>query len=268
MSSTDFKPTILLPEPDDPAIAAYVSNDASKEDTFNIRAEKVGLEEAAEMLNRREVDAVVVGASYPSKEVFLTAIRKIGSANKDASSFFVMEKEGEPTIYMADCAVNPDPDADRLARIAEQTSANVKRLGDEPVVAFISYSTAGSAGGASVEKVQAATAAFKQKHPEITAYGEIQWDAATNEGVFKKKNKGSGYVEGKKPNVFIFPNLDTGNTMYKALESPGGYTAIGPLIQGLNGDADFHDLSRGVTPQALQKICQTVAKLVKARHHD
>lgn len=264
VSSGGFTPTILLPEPDDPAVAEFVKTRSKSDEAFRVRAEKVELETAAELLNKGEVDAVVVGATYPSKTVFLTAIHKIGAANKDASSFFVMEKPGARTFYLADCAVNPDPDAQRLARIAEQTSANVRRLGDEPVVAFISYSTAGSAGGPSVEKVQAATADFKAKHPEITSYGEIQWDAATNEEIFKKKNRGQGYA-GKPPNVFIFPNLDAGNAMYKSLEWPGGYTAIGPLTQGLDGDADFHDLSRGVTAQSLEKICQTVAKLVRAR---
>ncbi len=267
LSTSGFIPTILLPEADDPVIAQFVDSIATTLDpTYKIRAEKVELEESANMLIRGEVDAVIVGASYPSKQVFLTAIRQIGSENKDASSFFVMEKEGEATFYFADCAVNPDPDADRLPRIAEQTCLNVKRLGDEPVVAFISYSTAGSAGGPSVEKVQSATTKFKANHPEIITYGEIQWDGATNENIFKKKNKGQGYIDGKKPNVFIFPNLDTGNTIYKALEWPGGYTAIGPLTQGLVGDADFHDLSRGVTAESLNKICLTVSKLVKARH--
>jgi len=265
-SAHAYIPTILLPEPDDPAIALYVRDYAQKDDSLRIRAEKVGLEQAAERLSSGEVDAVVVGATYPSKDVFLTAIHKIGAANKDASSFFVMEKANEPTLYFADCAVNPDPDSARLARIAEQTCLNAQRLGDQPVVAFISYSTAGSAGGPSVQKVQAAAAEFRTKHPDIVAYGDIQWDAATNEQIFKKKNQGNGFADGKKPNVFIFPNLDAGNSMYKAMEWPGGYTAIGPLTQGLDGDADFHDLSRGVTAESLDRICQTVAKLVRARH--
>lgn len=265
MQDSNFIPAILLPEPDDPVIAKFIKV-VQNNDEFKIRSDKVDLDGAAEMLNSGDVDAVVVGAGYPSKDVFLTAIRKIGAANRDASSFFVMEKGGESTIYMADCAVNPEPDANLLARIAEQTCENVRLLGDEPVVAFISYSTKGSAGGLSVEKVQAATKLFIDKHPETIAYGEVQWDAAINENVFKKKNKGQGYTDGKKPNVFIFPNLDTGNTMYKALESPGGYTAIGPLTQGLDNNADFHDLSRGVTVEALERICQTVARLVKARH--
>jgi phosphate acetyltransferase len=136
-SLSSYTPTILLPEPDDPAIAEYAQNYAQKTDTVHIRAEHFSLEEAADMLKRGEVDAVVVGATYPSKEVFLTAIRHIGAVNKDASSFFVMEKEEQPTLYFADCAVNPDPDASRLCRIAEQTCANVVRLGDEPVVGFI-----------------------------------------------------------------------------------------------------------------------------------
>jgi phosphotransacetylase len=266
LPSNRYIPTILLPEPDDPTVAEFIKAQAGTTQNFKVRAETVSLEQAADLLNAGTVDAVVVGATYPSKEVFLTAIHKIGAVNKDASSFFVMEKDGAKTLYLADCAVNPEPDTARLMRIAEQTCANVRRLGDEPVVAFISYSTAGSAGGPSVQKVQSATADFKSKHPDIITYGEIQWDAATHEEIFKKKNHGEGYLDGKQPNVFILPNLDTGNTLYKALEWPGGYTAIGPLIQGLDGDADFHDLSRGVTAEALEKICQTVAKLVQARH--
>lgn len=267
MLSDDSVPTILLPEPDDAAIAEFVARQIDPSE-YKVRAERMDLNAAADLLNDGQVDAVIVGATHPSKDVFLTAIRKIGAPNRDASSFFVMEKAGEPTLYLADCAVNPEPDANLLARIAEQTCANVKRLGEQPVVAFISYSTAGSAGGPSVEKVQAAKAKFAADHPEIPVYGDIQWDAATNEQVFKKKNKGQGYIDGKQPNVFIFPNLDTGNTMYKALEWPGGYTAIGPLTQGLNGDADFHDLSRGVTAVSLERICSLVAKLVQSKHHE
>jgi phosphotransacetylase len=265
----DFIPTILLPEPDDPAVAKYISDYSARDSSLRIRADNVELEAAADMLNNGEVDAVVVGARHPSKEVFLTAIRKIGAVNKDASSFFVMEKEGQPTLYFADCAVNPEPDANRLVRIAEQTCRNAERLGDRPVVAFISYSTAGSGGNhPAVLKVQEAAAEFRVQHPDIIAYGDIQWDAATNEEIYKKKNKGSGYTDGRQPNVFIFPNLDAGNSMYKAMEWPGGYTAIGPLTQGLDGDADFHDLSRGVTAEALERICQTVARLVQARHQN
>lgn len=256
-------PTLLLPEPDDPTVAAFI---AQRTDThsYKLRTDKVGLSRAAELLNQGEVDAVIVGATYPSKEVFLTAIKSIGAPNKDASSFFVMKKTNQPTLYLADCAVNPEPGAELLARIAEQTAKNVQRLGEEPVVAFLSYSTSGSAGGASVEKVQAAVATFRDKHPEIITYGDIQWDAATDEAIFKKKNNGAGYQAGKRPNVLIFPNLDAGNIAYKVLERQGGYTAIGPLTQGLVNDANFHDLSRGVTPEALETICATVAKLAQA----
>jgi phosphate acetyltransferase len=161
---SDFVPTILLPEPDDPAIAEYAAKSAEVSPGLKIRAEQLGLEEAAGLLKSGEVDGVVVGATFPSKDVFLTAIRQIGSPGKDASSFFIMEKAGQPTIYLADCAVNPDPDPERLARIAEQTCANVKRLGNEPVVAFLSYSTFGSAGGPLVEKVQQAVEIFQSRN--------------------------------------------------------------------------------------------------------
>jgi len=262
-------PIILLPEVDDPSIAAFLKEyELKSPGDYSIRAEKLDLVEAADLLNRGEVDAVIVGATYPSKQVFLTAIKQIGAPNKDASSFFVMEKAGQPTLFLADCAVNPDPGTDLLVRIAEQTATNAQKLGQTPIVAFLSYSTVGSAGGPSVEKVQAAVAKFKQLHPETVTYGELQWDAATDEAVYKKKNNGQGYQDGKQPNVLIFPNLDAGNIGYKILERQGGYTAIGPLTQGLVNDANFHDLSRGVSPQALEKICQTVAKLAQTSKHE
>lgn len=262
---THTRPIILLPEVDDPVVARFIAWAREQTDLiYELRADSVDLKGAAAMLRSKAVDAVIVGATYPSKEVFLTAIREVGASNKDASSFFIMEKADHPSLYFADCAVNPNPNARLLARIAEQTAYNVRRLGEEPVLAFLSYSTQGSAGGESVQKVQEACQIFREQHPELAVYGELQWDAAINESIYKKKNNGEGYLDGKSPNVFIFPNLDAGNMMYKALENPGGYTAVGPLTQGLDGNADFHDLSRGVTPKALERICERVAQLVKA----
>src|SRR5579862_3839948 len=92
-------PTILLPEPDDPAVAEFIAKHRDN-DSYALRSDKVDLVAAAELLNKGEVDAVVVGANYPSKQVFITAIKQIGAPNKDASSFFVMQKEGEPTLYL------------------------------------------------------------------------------------------------------------------------------------------------------------------------
>jgi phosphate acetyltransferase len=262
---TDDKPTILLPEPDDPRIADFRDHYSQQYPDINFVFDKVDLAESAHMVKDRRVDAVVVGASYPSKDVFLTAIHEIGAVDKFASSYFIMEKEGKPRIYLADCAVNVNPKAEQLVKIAEQTCENVRLLGDEPIVAFISYSTSGSGGdNEAIQKVSQAAEEFRTKHPDIVAYGEIQWDAARKEEIYKIKNKGEGYKDGKAPNVFIFPNLDTGNTVYKVLQDDADYTAIGPLIQGLEGNVDFHDLSRGVTPADLGEICLKVAQHVRA----
>jgi phosphate acetyltransferase len=265
----EYVPTILLPEPDSPVIAEFREKYAAQHPGINFVFDPLELKESADLLKSGKVDAVIVGAAHPSKEVFLTAIHEIGAVDKFASSFFIMEKPGKPNMYLADCAVNRFPNSEQLVRIAEQTVDNVRLAGDEPVVAFISYSTFGSGGDhEEIKKVSQAADAFRAKHPDVVAYGEIQWDAARNEEIYKTKNQGHGFVDGKKPNVFIFPNLETGNTVYKVLQDDADYTAIGPLIQGLEGDADFHDLSRGVTALALGSICEAVAKRVIAHHHE
>jgi phosphotransacetylase len=263
----DYVPNILLPETTSPVIAEFREKYAQDYPGINFVFKPLELKESADLLKSGEVDAVVVGAAHASKDVFLTAIHEIGAVDKFASSFFIMEKPDKPRIFLADCAVNRFPNSDQLVRIAEQTTENVRLLGEEPVVAFISYSTSGSGGEhEEIKKVADAAAEFRAKHPETIAYGEIQWDAARNEEVYKTKNNGQGYTGGKKPNVFIFPNLDTGNTVYKVLQDEADYTAIGPLLQGLQGDAEFHDLSRGVTAPALGSICAAVAQRVIARH--
>lgn len=251
---------ILLPEADNPIVADLAMQDT----TLNLRLDQMDLADAAALLKRGEVAAVVSGASNTSADVIRTGIRELGTENKLVSSFFVMEKPGQQRLFFADCAVVPRPNVDQLVLIAEQTCENVRRLGEKAVVAFISYSTEGSAGHRpEVQEVQAAADKFKELHPDIPTIGEVQWDAATDEEIYRQKAKKEGYPGGFVPNVFIFPSLEAGNLAYKMMQDPrvGGWTAIGPLLQGFKDGLQWHDLSRGVKAPALLRICEVVAEL-------
>lgn len=248
---------ILLPEVSNAVVAELHENNTTG---LNLLFEKRTLQEALDLLNEGAVDAVIIGADEVSADVIRAGKKILGKVDADGviSSFFIMEKKGEPPKYFADCAVNPSPDQEKLVHIAEQTCANVRRLGSNPVVAFLSFSTDGSAGHCTeVQVVKAAADAFRLAHPEITTYGEIQFDAACDEQIYEKKT-GQRFHDGK-PNVFIFPDLNSGNITYKALEQLAGYVAVGPILQGFR--RPLYDLSRGVSLPALTRICQVAAQL-------
>lgn len=266
-------PTVLLPEADDPTIAALKADlengHTDQEDLgANVRFEEMSLSEAAAKLNEGEVDIVIAGQKHGSPEVLRTAIREVGAPEKFITSFFIMEKEGEEPLFFADCAVHDKPKPHELVKIAEQTCTSVAQLGYEPVVAFLSLSSFGSAehlGG--VMEIQKAAHDFKEKHPDIISYGEIQLDAATDPEVFKKKADGKEIelVDGKLPNVFIFPDGQSGNITYKALERLGGWTAVGPMLDGVT--RDIHDLSRGGSQESLRRSITVASQLYRARHY-
>ena len=144
-------------------------------------------------------------------------------------------------LVYGDCAVNQDPDAITLADIALASARTADAFGIEPKVAMLSYSTGDSGTGADVEKVREATNIVKSKAKELLVEGPIQYDAAVNMAVAKKKLPNS-QVAGK-ATVFIFPDLNTGNNTYKAVQRSSGAVAIGPILQGLN--KPVNDLSRG-----------------------
>ncbi len=265
---SEYRPTILLPEPQDPSVAAFESVSSQHDLGATLRFEQMELEQAAALLNSGEVDIIIAGAAHDTPTMLRTAIHHVGAPDKFISSFFVMEKDGEEPLFFADCAVHDKPKPNELVKIAEQTCENVKHLGYEPVVAFLSLSSFGSAehlGG--VQEVQQAVEKFKAKNPDIIAYGEIQVDAALNPRIFEKKAKGTvELIDGKMPNVFIFPDGQSGNIAYKLMEQLAGYVAIGPMLDGIK--KDMHDLSRGVTPEALARSCAIAAQLFRARHGD
>lgn len=267
----NYEPTILLPEPQDPSVAAFRDHYSDQVSGVRLLFDEMPLDQAAELLNKNEVDIVIAGAAHDTPTVVRTAIHKINRVvepdkRSTITSFFIMEKDGEQPMFFADCAIHDRPHTDELVIIAEQTCTAVQQLGFEPVVAFLSLSSFGSASHLEgVQQVQRATEKFQAKHPEITAYGEIQVDAATDRDVFKKKARdGVELVDGKMPNVFIFPDGTSGNLSYKWLQK-AGYSAIGPKLVGVA--RDFHDLSRGVKPEELVRDVMLSAQLFRARRN-
>ncbi|HEX2858452.1 MAG TPA: phosphate acetyltransferase [Propionibacteriaceae bacterium] len=167
------------------------------------------------------------------------------------SSSFLMCMPDEVVVY-GDCAVNPDPNAEQLADIAISSAETAERFGIEPRVAMLSYSTGTSGSGADVDKVRQATEIVKERRPDLMVEGPIQFDAAVDPVVGQKKMPGSR-VAGH-ATVLIFPDLNTGNNTYKAVQRTSGAVAIGPVLQGLN--KPVNDLSRGAL---VDDIVNTVA---------
>jgi len=167
------------------------------------------------------------------------------------SSVFLMCLKDRVLVY-GDCAINPNPTAQQLAEIAITSAATAKTFGVEPRVAMLSYSTGGSGGGEDVERVREATAIARKMAPDLPIEGPIQYDAAIDVGVARTKIPQS-QVAGH-ATVFIFPDLNTGNNTYKAVQRSAGAVAIGPVIQGLK--KPVNDLSRGCT---ITDIVNTVA---------
>ncbi len=189
-----------------------------------------------------EVDGLVSGAVHSSANTIRPALQII-KTKPDArvvSSVFFMCLPEQVLVY-GDCAVNPNPDAEALADIAIQSAESARRFGIPPCVALISYSTGESGQGADVEKVRLATELARKMRPDLPIDGPLQYDAAANASVAAQKAPGSP-VAGR-ATVFVFPDLNTGNTTYKAVQRSANLISIGPMLQGLR--KPVNDLSRG-----------------------
>ena len=196
------------------------------------------------MVHTGKADGMVSGAVHTTQHTILPALQFIKTKPGVAlvSSVFFMCLEDRVSIY-GDCAINPNPTSEQLAEIAISSAATSVAFGIEPKIAMLSYSSGTSGIGEDVERVRKATELVKQKRPELKVEGPIQYDAAVDMQVGKAKMPNSE-VAGQ-ANVFIFPDLNTGNNTYKAVQRETKALAIGPIIQGLN--KPVNDLSRGCT---------------------
>lgn len=196
------------------------------------------------LVKMRKADGMVSGANHSTAATVRPALQLIHTATgmSRVSGSFIMERGSEKYLF-ADCAINLAPDAKTLAEIAYQSVQTAKMADIEPRVAFLSFSTKGSAEGEMVDKVAEAAKIFKKQHPNIPADGELQFDAAFVPTVAAKKAPNSE-LKGR-ANIFIFPELQSGNIAYKITQRLGNFTAIGPILQGIA--KPVNDLSRGAT---------------------
>ncbi|PCH77188.1 MAG: phosphate acetyltransferase [Flavobacteriaceae bacterium] len=196
------------------------------------------------MVYKELADGMVSGAAHTTQHTIRPALQfvKTKPGVSVVSSIFFMCLEDRVSV-MGDCAINPNPTAEQLAEIAISSADSSKAFGIDPKVAMLSYSSGSSGKGEEVDKVRRATEIVKELRPDIKVEGPIQYDAAVDPAIGKSKLPDSE-VAGQ-ANVLIFPDLNTGNNTYKAVQRETGALAIGPMLQGLN--KPVNDLSRGCT---------------------
>ncbi len=220
---------------------------------------------AAALVGMGDADGCVAGASSTTADVVRAALWAIGTRAGSAtvSSAMYLDLPDGRLFTFTDIGVLPNPTAQQLAEAALAAAHDRTTLvGDRPVVAFLSYSSLGSAGGPDVERVREAVALFKAMAPEVTADGELQFDAAIVPEVAARKCPGSP-VAGE-ANVLVFPSLDAGNIAYKLTERLAGASAAGPLLQGLA--RPMSDLSRGAGVDDIVDVAALVALQVTVTH--
>ena len=247
----------------------YHSIKTGKKPAYDIRQSKREIKDpltfSCMLLRNKFADGIIAGSVYSTSDVLRNAISIIGLSknNKTVSSFFLFtfpknSAYRNKILAYADCGVIPDPDAGQLSDIAIQTSYNFKKLtGIKPKAAFLSFSTKGSAKDKSLDKIIKAHKLTRKRMPGLISDGELQFDAAFMPDVAKRKNPG-GIIKGD-ANVFIFPDLNSGNIAYKITERIGRASATGPIIQGLS--KPVMDLSRGCKAEDIVNMVRVITNL-------
>jgi len=229
---------------------------------------EVGLEDSVVvgtmMVAVGDVDGLVSGAVHTTADTVRPALQLIKTApgSSVVSSVFFMLMPDQVMVY-GDCAINPHPSAEELAQIAMQSADSATAFGIEPRVAMISYSTGTSGSGEEVDKVRKATALVRQQRPNLIIDGPIQYDAAAVESVGLQKAPNSPLAG--RATVFVFPDLNTGNTTYKAVQRSANVVSVGPMLQGLR--KPVNDLSRGaLVDDIVYTIALTAIQAQAAKH--
>ncbi|NEU30468.1 phosphate acetyltransferase [bacterium LRH843] len=254
------KCTILDPssyEEIDEMVEAFARRRNGKETAETARRKLTDVNYFGTMLiYMNKADGLVSGAAHSTSDTVRPALQIIKTMPgiKRTSGVFIMVKE-EKKYMFGDCAINISPTKEELAEIAIATADTAKGFGFDPKVAMLSFSTKGSAVSPETEKVAEATELAKELRPDLLIDGEFQFDAAIVPAVANKKAPDSPLAG--EANVFIFPNLESGNIGYKIAQRLGEFEAIGPILQGLN--KPVNDLSRGCNAEDVYKLALITA---------
>lgn len=257
---------ILFPDFDDKRVKEAIKIIKKEKTAIPFTIEGLDYIEATKILKKGVVDALICGPKGNSKERILPALKIIKTKHGErASSFFIMilpknvdkDAANGGILIFADCALNIDPNEKELAQIAIDSANSAKKLGLNPKVAILSFSTAGSSQDEHVKKIRKAAEIAKKKMPNLQIEGELQADAALMDTVAKIKDPESK-IAGR-ANVLIFPNLESGNIAYKLVERLAGAKAIGPIIQGLN--KPVNELSRACSVEDIVNLAAITSVL-------